>query len=257
MKVKDVFDGISAKLEAEFDQISANIQHRPSKGRYRELALTAGFLREFLPRNVEVLSPGEIVDSTGATSGEIDVIIADPRTPRFVSANGYNVVPVECVFGVVEVKSRLDQKELKSAVKNLRTAKSLHKAAFDGPIGFPNFTEAFGRTYDHFPTFSYIFAYDSISLATLREKLWAMERNAAMETRIAAVYVLKKGLLAYEKDGGLVPFSEEGATLSAWKTAQVLQCMATQMMNVMQQAWAPMFALQTYYGGTLPMEKLR
>ena len=51
----------------------------------------------------------------------MDIIIHDKfLTPYLVDMDGTKIVPIESVYGVVEVKSTLTKEELRKCVKNIR-----------------------------------------------------------------------------------------------------------------------------------------
>jgi hypothetical protein len=60
----------------------------------------------------------------------VRIVIMDPSTPPFWSEQDYRIVPAECVYGVIEVKSSLDTKELCSAWEQIAQVKALPKTAY-------------------------------------------------------------------------------------------------------------------------------
>ena len=87
-------------------------------------------------------------------SGECDVVICDQATPPLLDSKGYRVLPIECVHGVIEVKTDLDRSELRNAVAKIAYIKRFEKRAF-APGGSNEFrgTERYGKQWwDFFPT---------------------------------------------------------------------------------------------------------
>lgn len=72
-------------------------------------------------RSVRVVSP------TGHISNEIDIAIYDSLDSLTLMKREdvYEVYPIESVYGVIQVKSSLTKKELKSALKNIESFKKL------------------------------------------------------------------------------------------------------------------------------------
>lgn len=95
------------RLHVDFKHLSGNIEHSSSKGRWREAQVVEQFLGLVLPRNLGVAHGAEIVAVGQRTSAECDVIIYDPAVPPLLEGVSFRILPVETVFGVVEVKSRL------------------------------------------------------------------------------------------------------------------------------------------------------
>jgi len=62
---------------------------------------------------------GEVRSAQGETSGEQDILIVDPRTPPLYGRD-YQVVPIECVHVVGEVKSNLTVRDLEETWRRLR-----------------------------------------------------------------------------------------------------------------------------------------
>jgi hypothetical protein len=95
--------GIQANLITELDNAS-NIRHPTAQGDEGERAWT-DFLNKSLPRRYAVRS-GQILDSHGNTSDQIDVILYDPQyTPVWFPLREHAYVLAEAVYAVFEVKT--------------------------------------------------------------------------------------------------------------------------------------------------------
>ena len=82
-------------------------------------------LTPFLSPNLGTCT-GIIVDSHGGSSGQIDIIIYDKTLiPSLLHTNEEGIVPVESVLATIEVKSELTRGELRKAVENARSIKTL------------------------------------------------------------------------------------------------------------------------------------
>jgi hypothetical protein len=104
------FAAVAKKVRADFEE-SAHTQHRGSRGTEREEIL-AKFLELYMPGTVEVVHNAEIITTTGEISKQCDIVIVDRNTPKLRDIKSHRIIPVECVYGVVEVKSRLNGPEL-------------------------------------------------------------------------------------------------------------------------------------------------
>ena len=140
------------------------------------------FLRQYLPKTLDV-STGIIVDAQGnPPSRQIDVIISDAaKTPILFASGEIRVVPIECVYSVIEVKSFLDTNELKRAYENMRSLRRLEKRAYY-PLDVLDYSATtYGRTWDIWPVNFFLFAFDAIDLFTLGNTLIELhERDALM-----------------------------------------------------------------------------
>jgi hypothetical protein len=119
--------------------------------RYYELALDRGAPREvalrdqlerFLPKRYGVTT-GHVVSAKPEWSRQADVIIYDAiKCPTFFTGTGIQgtVVPVEAVFGIIEVKSTLDEAQFGDAVEKIAAFKRL----CHDETGSVPFTDRFG-----------------------------------------------------------------------------------------------------------------
>jgi hypothetical protein len=185
------------ELRARFEKSGTASGHAGSKGAVRE-DYVVDFLREHLPRTVEVYGSAEIITADGRISPQCDVLIADPATPPFFSENRHRVVPNECVYGMFEIKSRLDTAELHDACEKIARVRALPKTAYYPPRApFIYRLQAYGKTWSYWPTVGMIFAFDSVSLETLAASLmrWCRDRDPVEWPD--SVWVLGKGCLLW------------------------------------------------------------
>ena len=70
---------------------------------------------------------GKVANSLGKSSRQSDIIVYDAlRCPNlFIDRNRNQVLPVEGVYAVIEVKTELNHSKLKGAFENIKTAKEL------------------------------------------------------------------------------------------------------------------------------------
>ncbi len=126
MDLKEVFNAIGSQMLVDFEHFNNQIKHLGERGVEREVGL-AGFLQSYLPGQYAI-SSGEIVDVSGATSQQCDLIVFDSSNcPLLLAGKHYRIFPAEPVYAVVEVKSKLTISELGDAVEKIKTVKSLHR----------------------------------------------------------------------------------------------------------------------------------
>jgi hypothetical protein len=112
--MKTWFRGVSRKLAAHVEDISAAIRHAGEQGASNERIITK-FLNEYLPKRYAV-GHGKILAHTDEDSAQIDVIVYDSqRSPPLYTEEGLMIAAVESVYGVVEVKTTLDKDEIADA----------------------------------------------------------------------------------------------------------------------------------------------
>jgi hypothetical protein len=111
--------------------------------------------------------------SKGNVSRQLDVIISDAaKTPLFYRTGEDRVIPVECVYAVVEVKSKLDVHELERAFENMLSVRGLSKTAYYEPNSVIIDTRnLYGCEWTIWPTNYFVFAFDSTDPTRLKDKL--------------------------------------------------------------------------------------
>ena len=131
---------------------STTITHTTTKGSLREAYLKE-FLADFVPHGLSI-SSGFITDNRGADiSPQLDLLIFDPRClPGFALSGFATIVPVEAARLVIEVKSRLEQKnfeQIKTQQDSFRKMRIGWGTLTRGSLvttpcdGFPQFAIAF------------------------------------------------------------------------------------------------------------------
>lgn len=102
--------------------------HRGNIGSARE-ALITQFLQNNLPKAINY-SSGELFDSNGAKSGQIDIVLSPNTAPQINLFDNYNLTAVDTTLGVIEVKSDLSTGKtgtLTGALDNCCKVKKLKK----------------------------------------------------------------------------------------------------------------------------------
>ncbi|WP_367321802.1 DUF6602 domain-containing protein [Streptomyces sp. HUAS ZL42] len=188
-----ILASVADRMLADF-KASGIAKHRGSKGTVREAQLLSTFLRKYLPRTVIAEHSGEVVATNGEVSGQCDILIMDPSTPPFWDEEDYRIVPVECLYGVIEVKSFLDREELRSACEKIARLKAFPKTAYHwDKVGQTRWV--YGRSWHYVPTVGIIFAYDGANIDSLAEALRDISETRPPELRVDSVWVLNKGFV--------------------------------------------------------------
>lgn len=260
MDLIDIFGEIAVRMRSDFERTRKAIEHRGLKGTANEQILR-DFLGDYLLASLDV-SIGEIIDSRGNRSRQADVIISDAaRTPVLYGIKDIRVLPVECVIAVIEVKAKLDQRELAAAFENMRQVKALKKTAYYPQPGRIKYQHTlYGKNWDVWPTNYYVFAYESIRLETLVDVL--DQRHVAdklpCDSRIDSMCVLDKGVICNElADGKLSVVPGEGSRLVGVYTEHALllfYMLASHLLN--QAKIRPAFNFNAYITASLQARRV-
>jgi len=251
MKVSDVFDDFAERMRADLQLARSTLSHPGAKGTAFEESVRA-FLRKHFPPAFEV-STGFVVDSTGAISRQIDVIVSDAnRTPVFYQAGELRVVPVEAVYAVIEVKARIDATSIADVWPNLESVKKLEKRAFYGAMGeYQVVQEAYGKTWSVPPVHYFLFAFESGDLMKIAEAIrdYSDGKRLPAWERLATVCVLDAGIITNEVGGGKIDaLPQPGSGLKVTRTRRSLLLFYTLLAHYLFQASTPPFRFKDYLG---------
>ncbi|QOS39377.1 hypothetical protein DYE49_02460 [Treponema rectale] len=97
--------------------------HSGEFGLYRE-RIVKEFIKPFLPSRLDV-GTGFIIASNNKISTQCDLIIYDKFNTPIIETYEQRFFPVECVVGVIEVKSKLTKQEFKEALIKLSNIKKM------------------------------------------------------------------------------------------------------------------------------------
>lgn len=251
MKIVDVFDSVSQQMQTDLKEARAVIEHAGVKGGALEESFRT-FLRKYLPRSLDV-STGILVDSTGNVSRQLDVIISDAsKTPIFYQKGDVRVIPCECAYAAVEVKTKLGPAEVTAATENMRSVKALQKSAYVGQNGMIKFvSKLYGRECDIWPTMYFVFAFESLQM----EPVFArhIETNhlstASVEAHIDAICVLGEFVIFNKLSSGLFDaLPAPGSTPVCLPTERSLLFFFTLLSTYFNQARMPHFNFLPYLG---------
>ena len=246
--LRTVLASVANKMLADFNASSV-AKHSGSKGTVREAQLLSNYLHKYLPRNVIAEHSGEVVAANGAVSGQCDIVIVDPSTPPFWDDEDYRIVPAECVYGVIEVKSSLDASELRKAWKQIARVKALPKTAYL-PDQQPRTRKMYGRDWPYVPTVGIVFAYDGVGLDTLCNEFEELADQYAPEHCPDSVWVLNKGFIngTNPKNGKIDPGPVPDAGYMAVEATpqQMLIPLTAHLHQHFGTAWMPYFKILDY-----------
>ncbi|MFH5069850.1 DUF6602 domain-containing protein [Enterobacter cloacae complex sp. 2024EL-00215] len=179
---------------AKFNE-SGFIHHSGDKGENREEFLI-DFLKTHLPKRYGV-TKGEVITKEGLRSHAIDIIIYDALNCPVLYAGKTSILPVEGVYGIIEVKSSLSKNEFDDAAGKITSFKKL--APRD--LGLIT-TREYITLHRASRPFGIVFGFNlsGNSLDSLTEN-WKAHSAAVYDVNYFCnlICVLGKGVLRYEK----------------------------------------------------------
>lgn len=127
----DSIHGIHNRLVAQLRE-RRHLPHNGIKGDEGEL-LWLKLLEQHLPRRYAVRR-GIVIDSRGARSDAIDLIIYDPQyTPVFLAQDQHAYVFAEAVYAVFEVKQEVDAENIQYAAAKAASVRQLCRTSAEIP----------------------------------------------------------------------------------------------------------------------------
>ena len=179
-----------------------DIKHVRDNGDLKEFDIT-NFLQSnnLLPKKYGVSgNKVRIASTSGHISQEMDVVFYDYfNNIELMNRKGqYKVFPVETVYGVMQVKSKLTKRELKKGLENIASYKRLKRKQIQCEIimGKPKSDRGFGI----------LFAYDSdLEWKDIINETRLFAQNNPKEHWCNCIVILNRGIIVYgnEKFGGI------------------------------------------------------
>ena len=251
MRVPGIFDEIAVQMRSDFEKARKALEHAGQKGSSFEEVFRK-FLRDYLPNSLDV-STGTLIDANGNSSRQIDVIISDAtKTPILYRSGEVRVIPVECVYAVIEVKAYLDSRELDKVLRNMKSVRSLEKKAYYKPNG-PIITadRLYGKEWDIWPIMYFAFAIDSIELETLAKSLGRKHEAEGLPewSRIDTICAPDRGVICNQLvDGKFSALPEPKSRLFPCLTPRSLLLFYTLISGYLFQARLPNSRFLDYVG---------
>jgi hypothetical protein len=203
------------QLRSNLEEARATFSHQGDKGDHVEGAARQ-FLRDHIPRRYGI-GEGEVIDTQGQRSGQLDVVISDEQQPFSFPEGSPGLYLVEGVAAVADVKSVLSTTELEDVVGKAHLFKKLGKLQTVGELAFGR-SPATDRFYHHPPFF--VIAFDNnVQPQTIVNRLRNSDLgNNAPYSGVDALFVLGQGWAINFSDGNdqLQIKSPEGNFLNGW-----------------------------------------
>ena len=186
----DHYKNVTTNLQSQY-KLSSAYGHKGTKGNIRENILI-DTIKSMAPDYINVCK-GEICDSTGSRSPEFDIIISfDSNAIKLFSSSGNNVIPVESVLAVIEVKSSLNEEHLNKFSSDL------------------NVINQFNRYYEPSEIFK-------MFLGSKKDELYARYKNNGIKSNegFEGISRILGGIFAFE--------SPTGSTVRTWMNSKAYE----------------------------------
>lgn len=164
--LSEYYKGIHGKIASEVLHINSTFEHQGLKGSGNEEVIKK-LLLQFIPKKYGV-SSGIVIDKSGNQSKQCDIIIYDRHNyPELLSMSDSKMFPVDIVYAVIEVKTKLDSDKSKIALENVDSVLNLDfiKERFrmvpTEPIGEINSNTTLFEDVHTTPPLGLIFSYES------------------------------------------------------------------------------------------------
>ena len=126
--LREAFAAEQKLLSVQLELSNTSITHNGVMGEVNEQHLVK-VLRKYLPTRYQV-DQGIVIDSNGATSDQIDIIIFDHQyTPTLLDQHAHRYIPAEAVYCVFEAKPTLNKEYLEYAAKKAHSVRVLKRTS--------------------------------------------------------------------------------------------------------------------------------
>lgn len=190
--LKPKLEFFQKQMTNRLEEIRAVYKHKGVAGTKAELEFSE-FLRSFLPVHNRI-GMGEVFDSKGQVSGQVDVVITNEHHPYVSDFSSPSSFFIEGVFAVGEVKSNLQSKDVELVAKACEKFKALQANIPDGTL------YSVGPGEDHIRFMDkrgyFLFAFESqLTLEKIKHTLesYYAANGTPVERQIDAVFCLDRG----------------------------------------------------------------
>lgn len=117
-----------AAFQAEISFLRSITEHKGETGRLIETALSR-LMEKTVPENFGVTT-GFTMDRFGEMSNQCDILVYEKASTPFIFRGAISVIPIECLVVAVEVKTRINKKELKDIQSKSISIHQLARGAY-------------------------------------------------------------------------------------------------------------------------------
>jgi hypothetical protein len=180
-------------------------------------------LRKYLPMRYAI-AHGIVIDSNGATSDQIDIVIFDRQyTPTLLDQQDHRFIPAEAVYGVLEVKPTINKGYLEYAADKAKSVRDLERTSI--PIVHA------GGEYPPKPLFSIIAGIVAPQVewaeGLVAEAFWANHQALTAERRLDCCLALSDRSADVYEGKAVLSEKECGLAFFLFRLLQKLQSLGT------------------------------
>lgn len=164
-------DAAQERLQSRIKEIRRVFPHSGEIGGQIENVFKSE-LRYLIPEKIGITS-GFVADMQGNISRQLDIIFYDLRnTPTIFSAEGVQILPVECTYAAGEVKTDLTTAKLADCFDKCISYKQLRREAFfpvkyTGAVTIKQTCNLYGEDDEHWPSLFFVLAMQGLSYEKL------------------------------------------------------------------------------------------
>jgi hypothetical protein len=124
--------GLHDEIHQRLETVRKTFGHPGTKGDASE-RVWLELLQKYLPQRYQA-AKAHVVDSKGAFSQQIDVVIFDRQYSPFIfHCEGEMIVPAESIYGVFEAKQAMNATQLTYAQEKIASVRKLHRTSLPIP----------------------------------------------------------------------------------------------------------------------------
>lgn len=223
MSLQENLKLVQDRISAQFAETRRSYEHSGNKGSNVEKILR-DFIAKYIPPSYR-LGEGEIIDSFGSVSRQIDIVVCNEYQPFWGDLSSPTTFIVEGVAAAGEVKTILNSSELESTLHKCASVQNLNSVKPEG-MQAKSTLEGLQRYYDNRPYF--LFAFESaLSIDTISQKIQEFNRSEKIpfEKQIDAVFILDRGtIINYGLDSGVHLKTAAGEKLKGYYYMELDRC---------------------------------
>lgn len=208
--LKDILANLHDLIHKELEIARQSFEHSGTKGEASE-NVWREILNKYLPKRYRA-GKAHVVDSRGAFSDQIDVVVYDQQySPLVFSHAGQTIIPAESVYAVFEVKQTLNATHVKYARKKAASVRRLHRTSLPIPHA--------GGTYlpkQPIPILGGLLALESDWKPALGEPLLAALCNGKEDGRLDLGCVAASGYFGFDEENKKYAIHAEGKPATAF-----------------------------------------
>lgn len=130
--LQKLLSGLHDDIQLKLETVRKTLGHPGTKGDASE-AVWLELLQSYLPKRYSAAS-AHVVDSLGAFSDQIDVVVFDRQYSPFIfSYQGATVIPAESVYAVFEAKQVINATQVSYAKDKVASVRALHRTSLPIP----------------------------------------------------------------------------------------------------------------------------